>query len=43
MNINRFTAAATQIRNFIKADIGRPVGDFVSRLVGYDRVVEDTG
>ena len=42
MNIKRFTAAATQISNFIKADIGRPVGDIVSHLVGYDRLVEDT-
>ncbi len=42
MNIKRFTAAATQISNFITADIGRPVGDIVSHLVGYDRLVEDT-
>ncbi|MHB1024257.1 MAG: CheR family methyltransferase [Desulfobacteria bacterium] len=42
MNIKRFTAAATQISNFIKTDVGRPVGDIVSQLVGYDRLVEDT-
>ena len=42
MNIKRFTAAATQISNFIKTDLGRPVGDIVSQLVGYDRLVEDT-
>jgi two-component system CheB/CheR fusion protein len=42
MNIKRFTAAATQISNFIKTDLGRPLGDIVSQLVGYDRLVEDT-
>ena len=42
MKIKRFTAAATQISNFIKTDLGRPVGDIVSQLVGYDRLVEDT-
>ena len=42
MRIKRFTPAATQISNLIKTDLGRPVGDIVSRLVGYDRLVEDT-
>lgn len=42
MNIKRFTPTATQISNLIKTDLGRPVGDIVSQLVGYDRLVEDT-
>ena len=42
MNIKRFTAAATQISNFINTDLGRPLGDIVSQLVGYDRLLEDT-
>ncbi|HEX7523227.1 MAG TPA: chemotaxis protein CheB [Candidatus Deferrimicrobium sp.] len=40
--IKRFTPAATQISNLIKTDIGRPVGDIVSQLVGYDQLMEDT-
>jgi two-component system CheB/CheR fusion protein len=41
LRIARFTPAATQVINFITADVGRPVGHIVSNLVGYDRLVED--
>ena len=39
--IRRFTPAATQIVNLIQTDVGRPVSDIASRIVGYDRLVED--
>ena len=39
--IMRFTPAATQIINLIPVDIGRHVGHIVSKLVGYDSLVED--
>jgi two-component system CheB/CheR fusion protein len=42
LRIQRFTPAATHIINFIQADVGRPVSDIASRLVGYDRLAEDT-
>jgi len=41
LRIRRFTPAATQLINLIQSDVGRPVGDIVSKLVGYDRLVED--
>ncbi|MEI6503685.1 MAG: PAS domain-containing protein, partial [Armatimonadota bacterium] len=39
--IQRFTPAVTQIINLIQTDVGRPVGNIVSNLVGYDRLVAD--
>ena len=41
LRIQRFTPAITQIINLIQADIGRPVGDIVSRLAEYNRLVPD--
>jgi two-component system CheB/CheR fusion protein len=41
LRIQRFTPAATQIINLIQTDVGRPVSDLVSRLVGYTALVED--
>lgn len=41
MIIRRFTPAATQIINLIPTDVGRPVNDIVSRLVGYDTLIDD--
>ena len=41
LRIQRFTPAATQIIRLIQTDVGRPVGDIVSRLTGYDRLIED--
>jgi two-component system CheB/CheR fusion protein len=42
LRITRFTPASTQLIKLIQTDVGRPVGDLVSNLVGYDRLVEDT-
>jgi len=42
LRIQRFTPAATQIINLIQPDVGRPVSDIASRLVGYDRLLEDS-
>ena len=42
LHILRFTPASTRIINFIKGDIGRPVGHIVSNLVGYADLVADT-
>jgi len=42
LRIQRFTPAATRIINLIQTDVGRPVSDIVSRLVGYDRLAQDT-
>jgi two-component system CheB/CheR fusion protein len=41
MRILRFTPAVTQIISLIPNDVGRPVGQIVSNLIGYDRLVED--
>ncbi len=41
LRILRFTPSVTRIINLILSDEGRPVGHIVSRLVGYDRLVED--
>jgi two-component system CheB/CheR fusion protein len=41
LRIQRFTPAATRIINFIQTDVGRPVSDIASRLVGYDCLVAD--
>ena len=41
LRILRFTPAVTNIINLIPTDVGRPVGDIVSNLLGYDRLVED--
>ncbi len=41
LRILRFTPTATQIINLILGDVGRPVGHIVSKLVGYDRLVQD--
>lgn len=42
LRIQRFTPAMTRIINLIETDIGRPMNDIVSRLVGYDRMMADT-
>jgi len=39
--IQRFTPAITQVINLIASDVGRPVGQIVSNLVGYNHLVED--
>ncbi len=41
LRILRFTPTVTQVINLIQSDVGRPVGHIVSKLVGYDRFVED--
>ncbi|MDO9164806.1 MAG: PAS domain-containing protein, partial [Rhodoferax sp.] len=41
LHILRFTPEARVIINLILSDVGRPVGHIVSKLVGYDRLVED--
>lgn len=41
LRILRFTPAAYAITNLIPTDVGRPVGQIVSNLVGYDRLVPD--
>ncbi len=41
LRILRFTPSVTRIINLILSDEGRPVGHIVSRLVGYDRLVDD--
>jgi two-component system CheB/CheR fusion protein len=39
--IQRFTASITPIISLIASDVGRPVGDIVSSLVGYDHLLDD--
>jgi two-component system CheB/CheR fusion protein len=41
LRILRFTPTATHITNLILGDVGRPVGQIVSNLAGYDHLVED--
>jgi two-component system CheB/CheR fusion protein len=40
-HIKRFTPSITQVINLIATDVGRPVGQIVTNLTGYDRLVED--
>jgi len=42
LRIQRFTPAMGHILKLIETDIGRPMDDIVSRLVGYDRMMVDT-
>jgi two-component system CheB/CheR fusion protein len=42
LRIKRFTPAVTNAINLIIGDVGRPVGDIATNLVGYDRLTEDT-
>jgi two-component system CheB/CheR fusion protein len=39
--IQRFTAFITPIINLLPGDIGRPVGDIVSNLLGYENLLQD--
>ncbi len=39
--IQRFTPTITQIINLISTDVGRPIGDIASTLVGYNSLVAD--
>ena len=41
LRILRFTPAATKIINLIPGDIGRPVSQIVSNLLGYDSLIAD--
>jgi len=41
LHILRFTPAANRIINLIPGDVGRPVGHIVSKLAGYDLLIED--
>jgi two-component system, chemotaxis family, CheB/CheR fusion protein len=41
LRVQRFTPEATALVNLIPADVGRPLGQIVSNLVGYDRLVPD--
>ena len=41
LRIQRFTPAITQVIKLIQTDVGRPVGDIASHLVGYDSLVSD--
>jgi len=40
LNIKRFTLVAQRLINLIASDVGRPIGDIVSKLK-YDRLAED--
>jgi two-component system CheB/CheR fusion protein len=41
MKISRYTPSITQVINLIETDVGRPLGDMVANLVGYDRLLSD--
>ena len=41
LRIKRFTPSITQVISLIATDVGRPVGQIVSNLIGYDRLMED--
>ena len=41
LRILRFTPQVTQVINLIPTDVGRPVGDIVLNLSGYDHLVDD--
>ena len=41
LRILSFTPAVTNIINLLPIDVGRPIGDIVSNLLGYDHLVED--
>jgi two-component system CheB/CheR fusion protein len=41
LRIQRFTPSATLVINLILSDVGRPVGDIVSNLLGYNCLVAD--
>jgi two-component system CheB/CheR fusion protein len=41
LRIVRFTPPITRVISLILSDVGRPVGQIVSNLVGYDRLVPD--
>ncbi len=40
-HIKRFTPSITQVISLIATDVGRPVGQIVTNLTGYDQLVED--
>jgi two-component system CheB/CheR fusion protein len=41
LRITRFTPTATRIIKLISGDVGRPLGDIVSNLTRYDRIMAD--
>ena len=41
LRIQRFTPAITQVMNLIATDVGRPIGDIVPNLKGYQNFVAD--
>jgi two-component system CheB/CheR fusion protein len=41
LRIQRFTPEATALVNLIPSDVGRPLGQIASNLIGYDRLVPD--
>ena len=41
LRIQRFTPSASQVINVIATDVGRPLSDIVTNLVGYSRLIED--
>jgi two-component system CheB/CheR fusion protein len=41
LRIRRFTPAVTEVVNLIPTDVGRPLGQIVSNLTGYNTLTED--